>query len=304
MMKSPEDPRVFLAIVKHGSLAAAARALDVTPSAVTQRLQALEAGLGVRLLDRGTRKMRLTDEGELFHAEAARIAREYEALVDTLQTRRSLVRGHLRLHGPLGFGRRYLAPLVARFHAQHPQVEIALTLSDRSVDPDSAAFDAVVHIGALPDSSKVGYRIAPNERWLCAAPAYLRKAPPLARPEDLAQHACLVLRENDEDVSLWRFKSRQAERAVRVHPLLTSNDGEVIKQWALLGQGVMLRSEWDVAAEVTAGKLLRLLPQWRQGAADVMALVPQRKGMSARVKAFLDFLAAEFRPQPPWRRQS
>ena len=302
MIKPAPDPAVFLAIVKYGSLAAAARALDVTPSAVTQRLQALEAALGVRLLDRGTRKMRLTDEGELFHVEAARLARDYDELIDTLQSRRSLVRGHLRLHGPLGFGRRYLAPLVARFHGLHPQVEIALTLSDRSIDPDSAAFDAVVHIGTLQDSSKIAYRIAPNERWLCAAPAYLRQAQALITPEDLAQHACLVLRENDEDVSLWRFKSRNAERAVRVRPVLTSNDGEVIKQWALLGKGVMLRSEWDVAAEVAAGRLVRLLPQWRQPNADVVALVPQRKGMSARVTTFLDFLRAEFKPQAPWRR--
>jgi DNA-binding transcriptional LysR family regulator len=303
MMKPAPDPAVFLAIVKYGSLAAAARALDVTPSAVTQRLQALEAALGVRLLDRGTRRMRLTDEGELFHAEAARLASDYEELIDTLQSRRSLVRGHLRVHGPLGFGRRYLAPLAARFHTAHPQVEVALTLSDRSIDPDSAAFDVVVHIGALPDSSKVGYRIAPNERWLCASPAYLQKSPPLNTPEDLAAHACLVLRENDEDVSLWRFKARQGERAVRVQPQLTSNDGEVIKQWALLGKGVMLRSEWDVAAEVAGGRLNRLLPQWRQPAADVMALVPQRRGMSARVKAFLDILGTQFRPLPPWRRQ-
>lgn len=301
MIKQADDPGFFLAIVKHGSLAAAARALDVTPSAVTQRLQALEARLGVRLLDRGSRHLRLTDEGELFHAEASRIARQYDELIDALQARRSLVRGHLRVHGPLGFGRRYLAPLVAQFHASHPQLEIALTLSDRSIDPDDAPFDAVVHIGALPDSSKIGYRIAPNERWLCAAPAYLKKAPTLSAPDDLAGHACLVLRENDEDVTLWRFKSRQGERALRVQPVLSSNDGDVIKQWALLGKGVILRSEWDVAAEVAAGRLTRLLPNWRQPPADVMALVPQRKGMSARVEKFLEFLRGQFRPAPPWR---
>jgi DNA-binding transcriptional LysR family regulator len=226
----------------------------------------------------------------------------YEELVDSLQARRSLVRGHLRVHGPLGFGRRYLAPLVAQFHGSHPQLEIALSLSDRSIDPDDAPFDAVVHIGSLEDSSNIAYRIAPNERWLCAAPAYLAQAAPLQTPEDLARHACLVLRENDEDVTLWRFKSRQREHALRVQPLLSSNDGEVIKQWALLGKGVMLRSEWDVAGDVAAGRLIRLLPAWRQPSADVTALVPQRKGMSARVAAFLEFLRGQFRPAPPWRR--
>ena len=302
MMKTVDDPGLFLAIVKHGSLAAAARSLDVTPSAVTQRLQALEARLGVRLLDRGVRRLRLTDEGELFHAEAARIARQYEELVDALQSRRSLVRGRLRIHGPLGFGRRFLAPLVAQFHTSHPQLTIALTLSDRSVDPEDAQFDTVVHVGALRDSSQVAYRIAPNERWLCAAPTYLKRAGTPATPEDLARHSCLVLRENDEDVTLWRFKSRAGERALRVSPVLSSNDGEVIKQWALAGKGVMLRSEWDVAAEIAAGRLTRLLPAWRAPSADVVALVPQRKGMSARVKTFLQFLGAQFKPAPPWRR--
>jgi len=300
-MKQQDDPGFFIAIVKHGSLAAAARALDLTPSAVTQRLQALEARLGVRLLDRGTRRMRLTDEGELFHAEASRIALQYEELIDALQARRSLVRGHLRVHGPLGFGRRYLAPIVAQFHARHPQLQIALTLSDRSVDPDSAPYDAVVHIGELKDSAQIAYRIAPNQRWLCAAPAYLKRVSAPTRPDDLAKLACLVLRENDEDVTLWRFKSRQAERALRVTPALSSNDGDVIKQWALAGLGVMQRSEWDVAADLAAGRLVRLLPAWRLNPADVTALVPQRKGMSARVTAFLDFLAAQFRPTPPWR---
>jgi DNA-binding transcriptional LysR family regulator len=297
-MRETDDPRFFALLLREGSLAATARQLGVTPSAVTQRLQGLEAKLGVRLLDRSTRRMLLTDEGALYHEHAQTLVRDYDELIDTLRSRRALVRGRLRVHGPLGFGRRYLAPIVARFHTLHPQLDIALTLSDRRAEGD--VHDLVVHIGALRDSSQVAYPIAPNERVLCAAPAYLRRAGRPAAPDDLNQHACLVLRENDEDVTMWRFRNGKRDAAVRVKPVLSSNDGDVIKQWALAAKGVMLRSEWDVAELLRAGKLEALLPAWKPPAANVVALVAERKDLSARVKTFLAFLAAECKP-PPWR---
>ena len=302
-MRETDDPRFFALLMKEGSLAAAARQLGVTPSAVTQRLQGLEEKLGVRLLDRSTRRMLLTDEGALYHEHAQKLTHEYGDLIDTLHSRKALVRGRLRVHGPLGFGRRFLAPIVARFHDAHPQLDIVLTLSDRRAEGD--AHDLVVHIGELRDSSQVAYPIAPNGRVLCAAPAYLKRAGRLESPDDLGAHACLVLRENDEDVTMWRLSNGKGggkrEAAVRVKPMLSSNDGDVIKQWALAGKGIMLRSEWDVADLLRTGKLARVLPAWQPPAANVVALVAERKGMSARVKTFLDFLAAEFRPRPPWR---
>ena len=302
-MRETDDPRFFVLLMKEGGLAAAARQLGVTPSAVTQRLQNLESKLGVRLLERSTRRMRLTDEGALYHEHAQKLTHEYDDLIDTLRSRKALVRGRLRVHGPLGFGRRFLAPIVARFHNAHPQLDIALTLSDRRAEGDT--HDLVVHIGELRDSSQVAYPIAPNGRVLCAAPAYLRRAGQPENPDDLGAHACLVLRENDEDVTMWRLSngkgSGKREAAVRVKPVLSSNDGDVIKQWALAGKGVMLRSEWDVADLLRAGRLARVLPAWQPPAANVVALVAERKGMSARVKAFLTFLAAEFKPKPPWR---
>lgn len=301
-MRETDDPRFFALLLREGSLTGAARQLAVTPSAVTQRLQGLEAKLGVRLLDRSTRRMLLTDEGALYHEHAQTLVRDYDELIDTLRSRKALVRGHLRVQGPLGFGRRYLASIVARFHTAHPQLDIALTLSDRRADVGTAgdAHDLVVHIGELRDSSQVAYPVAPNGRVLCAAPAYLKRAGRPAMPDDLNQHACLVLRENDEDVTMWRFRNGRREAAVRVKPVLSSNDGDVIRQWALAGKGVMLRSEWDVADLLRAGKLEALLPAWKPPSANVVALVAERKGMSARVKTFLAFLAAELKP-PPWR---
>ncbi len=301
MMREVDDPRFFIAIVRSGSLAGAARAMEVTPSAVTQRLQSLEAKLGVRLLDRGSRRLRLTDEGELFHAESEVITQRYDMLIDAMQSRRSIVRGHLRVLGTLGFGRKYLAPAIAAFHEQNPQLEVSLTLSDRWVVNDDAPYDVVVHIGELPDSSQVAFRIAANERFVLASPAYIKRQGGVDTPEALTKHACLVLRENDQDVSLWRFfNARRKEQTVRVHATLASNDGDVIKQWAMAGKGVMIRSAWDVATELRSGKLVRLLPQWKLPDANVVALVPQRRGMAARSRLFIEFLAAKFQPKSPW----
>ncbi|TAG76515.1 MAG: LysR family transcriptional regulator [Burkholderiales bacterium] len=301
-MRDIDDPRFFLHIVRGGSLAAAARALNVTPSAVTQRLQALEARLGLQLVDRSARKLRLTDEGELFASESEKILEQYDRMIDALQSRRSLVRGHLRVQGTFGFGRRYLAPALAAFQSEHPQLKITLHLTDRWVETESGGYDVVVHIGELANSSRVAFRIAANERLMLASPAYLKREGMPKSPDDLPAHSCLLLQENDEDVGLWRMQSSRSKTAtVRVQASLLSNDGDVIKQWALAGRGIMLRSEWDTASEIAAGKLVRVLPEWRLPEANVYALVPQRKGLSSRAREFIQFLGAQFQPEPPWR---
>ncbi|HET8748651.1 MAG TPA: LysR substrate-binding domain-containing protein [Ramlibacter sp.] len=144
--------------------------------------------------------------------------------------------------------------------------------------------------------------MAPNSRFLCASPDYLARRGVPSEPQDLAGHDCIVLRENDEDVTLWRFRRKRSEVAVRVPATLSSNDGEVARQWALAGKGIVMRSEWDVAESLRSGRLVRLLPEWELPDADVVALVASRAGMSARVKLFLSFLQARFKPLPPWRR--
>ncbi len=301
-MRDIDDPRFFINIVRSGSLAGAARAMNVTPSAVTQRLQNLESKLGLQLIDRAARRLQLTDEGELYATEAEKIIEQYDFLIDALQARRSLVRGHLRVQGTFGFGRKYLAPALADFQAQHPQVRVTLNLTDRWVETEDASYDLVVHVGALADSSRVAFRIAPNDRYILASSAYLKRSSALKTPEDLSKHSCLLLQENDEDVGLWRMRhTRGKEETLRVQPSLLSNDGDVIKQWALAGRGIMLRSEWDTAQEIASGKLVRVLPEWKLAEANVYALVPQRKGLSTRARAFINFLSARFQPLPPWR---
>jgi DNA-binding transcriptional LysR family regulator len=234
--------------------------------------------------------------------KGALICAETDALLDLLAARSGEVTGHLRVSAPFGFGRRHLAPLVANFHTRHPSLKISLSVADSPTLHDAGTTDVMFHIGELHDSSMVRYTIAPNKRLLCASPKYVRKRGMPAAPEDLSGHACISLRENNEDVSLWKFTRGKASRHVRIDPALVSNDGDIVRQWALLGKGIIARSEWDVADALKSGQLVHLLPQWELAPADVVALVPQRKGMSARVKAFIAFANAHFSPLPPWRR--
>lgn len=300
-MNDTTDIRFLLAIREAGSLVAAARALGLSPSAVTQRLQQIERKLATRLVDRTARRLRFTDEGALLCERGAALVQQFDALFDDLQARRGGLVGTLRINAPFGFGRRYLAPVIADFQREHPDVDIALTLSDQPLTETAERFDIIVHIGALPASNLVGYAIAPNARLLCASPALLKRFSLPDSPDDLAKLPCIVLRENNEDVSLWQFRKGRTTKSVRVSSKLSCNDGEVIRRWACEGRGVILRSEWDVAEDLASGRLVRLLPAWKARDADVIALTHNRAGLPARTRHFMRYLQQRFKPQPPWR---
>jgi DNA-binding transcriptional LysR family regulator len=301
MLHDITDLRFFVTITESGSLAEAARRLDVTPSAVSQRLRHLETRLGLSLAHRSTRRFVLTEEGELFRQSVSTVLAQLDRVVESLRERSGEVTGTLNVAGPLGFGRRYLAAAVAEFQAVHPRLKVSLTLSDVVGPADANRNDVIVHIGRMSDSSVVAYPLAPNNRFICAAPSYLERRGAPTDPKELAEHDCIVLRENNEDVTLWRFHKRRAEVAVRVRAMLSSNDGDVVKQWALAGKGLFVRSEWDIAEHLAAGELVRVLNDWTLPAADVVALTAHRAGVSARAKLFLAFLQARLQPVPPWR---
>jgi DNA-binding transcriptional LysR family regulator len=304
-MLSSEDLRFFNVLAQSASLAEAARKLDVTPPAVTQRLQALEARIGIRLIDRsGNRRMVLTDEGDLVASHGTIVAEAMEALSEALANRKKAVSGHLRIAAPHGFGRLHVAPVADAFAKAHPAVTVALDLSDHPGTQLVESSDVIVHIGPPAGQNQIVTTLAPNRRILCASPDYLAHASPIQSPSDLQRHRCLVVRENDEDVTLWRFThaSREAQ-TVRVRPALCCNDGAVVREWALAGQGVALRSEWNVAADLAAGRLKRLLAAWELPAADVVAMLGTRFGRSARATAFLSMLRQSLAP-PPWRRRT
>lgn len=300
-MISTDDLRFFLSLAAAGSLAQAARSLDVTPPAVTQRLSALEKRLRVRLVDRSARGIALTEEGRLLAMRAGQICNDLTELADELAGRRGVVAGHLRVVAPLGFGQRFVARLVADFRSDNEAVTASLTLSDGPPRLASDNWDVMVHIGELRDSTLVAYPLAPNRRILCASPAYLARRGAPATPEDLRNHDCIALRENDEDVTLWRFRrARGAVIGVRIAPILSSNTGATAIEWALGGHGIISRSEWDVAAHVRTGALVPLLAHWNLPDANVVALVKSRQELSARTAKFLACLRAAF-AEPPWR---
>jgi DNA-binding transcriptional LysR family regulator len=298
---SSDDLRFFVVVAAGPSLAAASRSLDVSRSAVTQRLSQLEARLRCRLLDRTTRHLRPTEEGRLLLERARTLLNDLDDLSDALSDRHDVVSGHLRIAAPLGFGRRYIAPVAAAFRAANPDVTLTLTLTDRPAIADEKIWDLIVHIGELKDSSLVMVRLASNNRIACASADYLRAHGEPSDPSALAGHQCLALRQNDEDVTLWRFLDRHRKTIpVRITPTMSSNDGEVVRAWALAGLGIMVRSEWDVAEDVAAGRLEPVLARYRLPAADVVALLGKRGGRTARANAFLKLLQERFRPTP-WR---
>ncbi|KVT51401.1 LysR family transcriptional regulator [Burkholderia ubonensis] len=297
-----EDLRLVRAIGASRSLASAARLLDLTPPAVTIRLQRMEERLSARLAVRKSNGISLTDEGQRLYQEALDILERVEALPIHISGEHGEVQGTLRVVAPFGFGRKYVSRIVRDVQLAHPKLEISLHLSESPLTHASGA-DVVVHIGTLKSSSWVGYPLAPNERFLCASPAYARRIKALNHPADLARHNCLCLRENDEDVPRWRFSQEGDPRrstVIRVAGALSSNDGTVITEWALAGLGIVERSEWDVAPLLADGKLVRLLPDWRLPSAPVTALLPSRTGRSVRQRIFLE-TAKQFLSPPPWR---
>lgn len=288
-----EDLRLAAALLRESSLSAAARSLGVTPPALSMRLRKLEASLGLVLAHRSARKLQLTSEGERFGREAYELLQKFDNLRESLQRDDQRLTGTLRIAAPFGYGRTHVAPLLARFSRLHPALRLQLDLRETPW-PDKHDSDAVVHVGAVRDSSWVGHTMATNERWLCASPAYLQQHGTPASPADLAYHSCICIRENDEDVTLWHMRpasgSTRKSETQRIHPAFISNDGSVARAWAEDGLGLVLRSQWDAETAIAAGRLQRVMADWSFGSAPVVVLVPTRKGRSARAQALVGFL--------------
>jgi LysR family transcriptional regulator, transcriptional activator for dmlA len=289
-----QEMQFFSVLMRCGSLAAAARELQVSPPAVSKRLAALEARLGVTLLHRTTRRLALTHEGETYLASARRILGEIETLERELQGARSEPSGLLRVNATLGFGRTHVAPAIATFARAHPKVDVQLQLSVNPPPLTDDAFDVCVRFGEPPDARVVARLLAPNRRLLCAAPSYLQRTGTPRTPHDLAGHSIIAIRQGDEAYGLWRLRSGKRVETVRVRGGLSTNDGEIAVNWALAGHGIVLRAEWDVARYLRSGRLRQVLENWQSPPADIYAVYPARHQSTLRVRAFVDHLAEEF----------
>lgn len=301
-MDPVSDLGFFVLLARLGNLSATAQQLGVTPPTVSKRLAALEKRLGVRLLQRTTRRVSLTAEGEAYLADGTRLLGELQTLEETLAGARATPRGLLRVQATLGFGRRHLVPAISRFAQAHPEVEVQLQLSDKPVNLVEQGLDVAVQIGSPADARLSARRLAFNRRLLCAAPAYLRRAGEPLHPTELARLDCIVLRESDDTFGTWHLSAGSRQETVKVRGPLSTNDGEAALQWALDGHGILLRSEWDAAPYLQSGRLRPVLPDWQAPAADVYALYPTRQNLSARTRAFVDFIVAWFEahPLPRW----
>ncbi|MGO1070697.1 LysR family transcriptional regulator [Lysobacter sp. CA199] len=288
---------VFARIVSAGSLSEAARELDLSLAVVSKRLSQLETSLGVRLIQRTTRRQTLTEEGALFHAQVLRILAEVEQAEALMSRRRQSVDGLLRLTAPNDLGRQWIAPIVADFQQEHPQLSVQLELTDTVVNLLDSGLDMAVRFGSLADSSLVARPLAPNYRVLCATPAYLEKHGDPASPSDLLKHHCILI--GDQPRAEWRFEGND-NTAVRVTGSLITNDGGAAHHWALQGAGIALKSIWDVGDDIIAGRLRRVLPTYSIPAAPLHAIYPHNRHLTPRVRTFIDYLIERLREAWRW----
>ncbi|AYD67149.1 LysR family transcriptional regulator [Achromobacter sp. B7] len=293
-MDALSDLAFFSLVVKHGNLSATARELGLTPPAVSARLARLEQRLGVRLLNRTTRRVSVTQEGELYLAEGGRILADLEALERSVSSARAQPQGLLRLNATFGFGRAHIVPAVSDFARQYPDVEVLMRLTDRPLNLIEEGFDVAVRFGDLPDARLTARKIASNRRLLCASPRYLDTYGEPRTPGELQRHRCIVVRENDVAYGTWRLQAGQRAETVKVRGPVSSNDGQSALEWALDGHGIVMRSEWETAAYLRDGRLREVLADWRTPPADIHALYPERLNLPAKTVAFVDFLAQRF----------
>ena len=291
----------FVEVVARGSLSAAARAEGIAPAMIGRRLDALEARLGVKLLQRTTRKLVLTDEGAAFLEDCQRILAELEDAESAVAERSAKASGHLLVSAPAGFGRQHVAPLLPSFLAEHREVTVNLNLNDRVVDVVGEGVDVAIRIASLSDSSLVGVKLAANERVLVASPAYLKRHGTPNTLADLGRHNCLAISSEGSQRG-WTFRDNAKLVTLKVAGNMVCNDGAVLHDWALAGKGLAWRSMWEVQAEIEAGNLSTVLDQFAAPGSDIYAVFAQRRHLPLRIRAFVDFLRRTYAQPGYWRK--
>ncbi|MBB3255259.1 DNA-binding transcriptional LysR family regulator [Paraburkholderia bannensis] len=294
------DVRLFVEAARLGSLSAAGRKLGLSPAAASARLARLETELHARLFDRTTRQLRLTDEGRSYLTCSEHALRSLDDAKAALQEGQNAVRGKVRISATSDFGRNLLMKWLDEFRARYPEVRFALTLTDSISNLLQEDIDLAIRFGTPADSSLIARRLAPNPRVLCAAPGYIAQHGEPREPADLARFDCMVIGSPSGPVNEWRFTrggGAHAETQTYVVPLenaLESSDGEVVRQWTLCGYGLSVKSIWDVADDLRAGRLRIVMPHWRYAEQPVHAIYHRNRYLAPRVRALLDFLAGRF----------
>ncbi|MEO8119510.1 MAG: LysR family transcriptional regulator [Rhodoferax sp.] len=287
------EMQTFNAVVDAGSFVKAADALDVSKAAVSRYVADLEARLGVRLLQRTTRRLSLTEEGQVFYARSKELLAGVEEAEIEVSSRSAAASGLLRVNAPLTFGIRHLAPLWGVFRTRYPNVTLDVTLADRVVDLVEEGYDVAIRIATLPSSTLVSKRLASTRMVLCASPQYLKLHGAPRQPAELAAHAVISYSywaTRDE----WHFDGPQGPVSVKTHPCMHTNNGDTCRAAALAHQGVILQPTFLVGDDLAAGTLVELMPEFHSLEMGIYALYPTRKHVSPKVRALVDFLAGHF----------
>lgn len=292
-----DDLRVFCLAARKASFAATAAELGTSQAFVSKRIAILEKALGVTLFHRAARRVTVTDDGERVYASAQQIFEGVEHMAETVAGGRIDPRGTLRVTTSFRLGRKHIAPTLSLLAQRYPELDITLDVVDRRVDLISENIDLDVRVGDVEEPHLVAHRIAASSRILCAAPSYLERRGVPASPAELSRHECLVLRDRFQAFGVWRVEGPNGTEKLKVTGRLSSNNSEIVRGWAMDGHGILLTSEWDVHADIVAGRLVPILPAWSQPA-DIWAATTVRLSHSAKVRVCVHFLQEQLASGP------
>ncbi|WP_298850031.1 LysR family transcriptional regulator [uncultured Ruegeria sp.] len=281
---------LFLQIVEKGSLTAAARSTGLSATTVSERLAALEAHYGVVLLNRTTRSISLTEEGRTLIEGAHSVLTEVQDLDTRIRLGAQTLTGPIRISAPSDLGRSVVSPAIAEFVKAHLAISVELFLSDGFIDVVGEGFDIALRFGQVEDSTLRTRRLTSVRRVICATPDYFDRAGRPATPLDLKNHNCLVMRFGTQLDNVWRFGSGTKAQAVTVHGDRVANDGALVRQWALDGHGIILKSQLDVGEDIRFGRLEEVLSEYSPPPTPLQMLFPPARAQPRRVNAFADFL--------------
>jgi DNA-binding transcriptional LysR family regulator len=290
-----QEMQVFSAVVDAGSFVGAAEALGLSSAAVSRQLAALESRLGVRLLNRTTRRLSLTEDGEVFLERARQLLEELSDAEAEITERSAEAIGRLRINAPVSFGVQHLASLWGDFLERHPRLRLDITLSDRAVDLVEEGYDLAIRIGRLPDSTLIARELSTTRMVLCASPEYLANNGTPQHPRELADHAVWsysYFALGDE----WRFTGPDGEVSVRLRPVLHSNNGDTCRTGALQHRCIILQPDFLVGGDLEAGRLVELLPDYHAGELGIHALYPSRRHVTPKLRLMIDYLAEALSP--------
>ncbi|WP_371319894.1 LysR family transcriptional regulator [Variovorax sp. dw_308] len=294
-----DDLRVFCLAARKASFAATATELGTSPAYVSKRIAILEKALGVTLFHRAARRVTVTEDGERVYASAQQIFQDVDHMGETVAGGKLDPRGLLRVTTSARLGRMHIGPALSLLARRYPALDITLDAVDRRVDLVGENIDLDVRVGEVDEPHLVAHKIATSVRLLCAAPTYVARRGAPEKVAELSQHDCLVLRDRNQAFGVWRLTGPTGTEKVKVTGRLSSNNSEIVRGWGNDGHGILLQAQWDLHDDISAGRLVPVLPQWWQPA-DIWAASSVRLSHSAKVRVCVQFLQEQLNGKGPF----